>query len=87
MCWVFQWFNKCRHFSLRELSEFDMYKYRCDCEVVINNTRVQRVEGECFICERKTEGKIGDEEWKNELVKMSKHVLEKGPDLNTVRVS
>ncbi|KAK6333485.1 hypothetical protein TWF718_011293 [Orbilia javanica] len=87
MCWLFQWFNKCRHFTLREFSEFDMYKYRCYCEVVINDNRVQRVEAECYICERKTEGKIGEEEWKRELERMNKLVLERGPDLNTIRVS
>ncbi|KAF3080513.1 hypothetical protein TWF569_009138 [Orbilia oligospora] len=87
MCWLFQWFTKCRHFTLRELSEFDMYKYRCQCPVVINNTRVQRVEGECYICELRAEGRIGEKEWQEELERMNKHVLEKGPDLNTIRVS
>ncbi|KAK6526772.1 hypothetical protein TWF281_009975 [Arthrobotrys megalospora] len=87
MCWVFQWFTKCRHFTLRELSVFDMYKYRCDCPVVINDTRVQRVEGECYVCERKTEGRIGEKEWEEELAKMSKLILQKGPDLNAIRVA
>ncbi|KAK6512069.1 hypothetical protein TWF481_000966 [Arthrobotrys musiformis] len=87
MCWLFQWFNNCRHFTLRDLSEFDMYKYRCDCPVVINDARVQRVEGECYVCEQKSEGKIGEQEWKRQLESMNRLVLEKGPDLNAVRVS
>ncbi|KAK6533356.1 hypothetical protein TWF694_002306 [Orbilia ellipsospora] len=87
MCYIFQWFTQCRHFNLRELSEIDMYKHQCYCKAVINDERVQRVDGLCVNCEMLYEGKITKGDWETQIAKMQQMVLEQGPDLQKIRVA
>ncbi|KAJ6262016.1 hypothetical protein Dda_2818 [Drechslerella dactyloides] len=86
MCWVLQWFTECHHLVLRELSEMDMYKHPCECKVVVNERRVQRMDTSCPICELHQEGRITLDERDERIASMKTLIMTRGPNLREVEV-